>query len=309
VISAIVPTLGGRARLERNLPSVAASLAASGEDWEIVVVDDGARLDAAPPGARVVTLPESRGYGPAVNAGANAARGDLLLILNDDVRMEPHAVRTLRPCLSDGVFAVVPAVLSPFAKCGDEAGKRGEFRGGWLMLLEAPSKMTHPTLYAVGCCLLCPRASFLDFGGFDELYAPFFWEDVELSYRAWRRGLRVLHVPAAVCHHEGSATLAEAHTLATRERVGFRNRVLFHLRNLNDPGRLAGAFGALAAVDLFEPLPERLTGLADALARFETAGRRREPGLGDAEIIARIDADSRYAQDDERDRDVGLPGR
>ena len=41
MISAVIPTFRGRARLERNLPSVMGALAASGESWEVVVVDDG----------------------------------------------------------------------------------------------------------------------------------------------------------------------------------------------------------------------------------------------------------------------------
>ena len=67
MISAVVPTCRGLARLERNLGTVAASLEASGEPWEIVVVDDGGGgLEALDTPARVLALPENRGYGPAV---------------------------------------------------------------------------------------------------------------------------------------------------------------------------------------------------------------------------------------------------
>lgn len=290
MISAVVPTWGGRARLERNLDGVAASLEAAGEGWEIVVVDDGGgALDDLAAPARVVTLPENRGYGPAVNAGVAAARGDYLLVLNDDVRLEPGTVAALRARFPDPtLFAAVPAIRSPLAACGDEGGKAGRFEAGLLEIREVEAFGAHPTLYPVGCCFLCPRAAFLDLGGYDDAFAPFFFEDVDLGYRAWARGLRTLHVPEAACDHEGSATLRERRTLDERERISFRNRVLFHLRNLRDPKRRAASLGAWAAFALFESRPERLEGLAQAFARDAAAPQRRGRGPSDAAILDRV---------------------
>ena len=291
MISAVVPTCGGRARLERNLGSVAASLEAAGPGWEIVVVDDGGALGDFPGPARVVALPENRGYGPAVNAGAAAARGDYLLVLNDDVRLEPGTVAALRAPFPDPtLFATVPSIRSPLAACGDEGGKAGRFEAGLLEIREVTAAETHPTLYPVGCCFLCPRAAFLDLQGYDDAFAPFFWEDVDLGYRAWSRGLRTLHVPEAACDHEGSATLKERRTLEERERVSFRNRVLFHLKNLRDPERRAASLGAWAAFALFETRAERLQGLAEAFARDAALPRRRPRGPSDAAILERVGA-------------------
>jgi GT2 family glycosyltransferase len=267
-----MPTAGGAARLARHLPSVAAALAETGEAWEIVVVDDGCGgLGPLPVPARVLALAENAGYGPAVNAGAQAARGDYLLVLNDDVDLDPGSVRTLLARFPNPeLLAVVPAILSPLAACGDEGGKRPRWRAGEIEIEEAPpAGAPQPTLYPVGCCFLCRRDDFLALGGFDATYAPFFWEDVDLGYRAWLRGLSSLHDPGASCRHEGSATLRERHGSDERERVSFRNRVLFHLRRLAEPARRAESYGAWAARLLFEPHPARLAGLADALSRYD----------------------------------------
>jgi len=112
VISAVVPTRGAAERLRRYLPSVRASLAASGDTWEIVVVDDGAALGPTFADVRLVSIPEPGGYGPAVNQGAAAAAGDLLLVLNDDVRLEEPTVRLMREALLSrtDAFAVAPAI-------------------------------------------------------------------------------------------------------------------------------------------------------------------------------------------------------
>jgi GT2 family glycosyltransferase len=289
MISALVPTRGGDSRLERNLPSVVRALEASGDAWEVLVVDDGHELEQEPPGARVLRLSPPRGYGPAVNAGAAAASGDQLLVLNDDVRLEESAVRVLSEALTpEDVFAVAPRILSPLARSGDEGGKSAAVRAGLVEIEEAPSTETHPTFYPVGCCYLCRRRAFLDLGGYDDVYVPFFWEDVDLGYRAWRRGLASLHVPAAVCHHEGSATIGER-PMDERLRAWHRGQALFHLRNLKTSRLRAGSFGAWAACALFEERGPVLEGLADALGRYRAVGRRPAEGLSDEAILARVE--------------------
>src|SRR5262245_42531369 len=136
VISAIVPTLGGAPRIARHLPSIARALAKTGEAWEIVVVNDGGGdLGAVPEGARLVAYDENRGYGPAVNAGAREARGEQILVLNDDVELAPDTVTRLRQAIgAPDVFAVVPRISSPLAANGDEGGKGGGAHGGLLDL-------------------------------------------------------------------------------------------------------------------------------------------------------------------------------
>ena len=287
MITAVIPTRGGDARLARNLPSVIGSLRECGHAWEVVVVDDGASLQGAPLDVRVLSLPVSRGYGPAVNAGASAARGDFLLVLNDDVRLEGTAVRRLREALpAEGVFAVAPKIASPLAKCGDEGGKGGVFSAGLLEIVEAQDSSTHPTLYPVGCCYLCHTGTFRDLGGYDDAYAPFYWEDVDLGYRAWRQGLASLHVPSAVCHHEGSATIAQR-SMDERLQVWHRNWATFHLRNIQSAPKRAAAMGAWVACALFEDRSAVLGGLEEAIKGW-SPGSRSQGGLSDDEIVSRV---------------------
>jgi GT2 family glycosyltransferase len=82
------------------------------------------------------------------------------------------------------------------------------------------------------------RRKLVELGGFSELLSPFHWEDVDLSYRAWKRGWLVLYEPRARALHQISATI-DAHY--SRERVvvaAIRNRLLFHWVNLQSRGFL-----------------------------------------------------------------------
>ena len=287
MITAVIPTFRGQRRLDRNLASVVETLGRCG-GWEILVVDDGGgELGPQPRCVRVVELSRNAGYGPAVNAGVAAARGELVLILNDDVRLEPELARGLRESLRDGVFAVVPRIRSRLAACGDEGGKRGELVRGLIEIREVDREVPGATLYPVGCCFLCRRQDYLELGGYDPLYAPFFWEDVDLGYRAWRRGLAVLHVPGVTCWHEASATIEEVASEPDRQRIFFRNQVLFHLRNLQDSSLRWGCLGALAAVELLDSNEPRRRGLSEALRLFGEVGFRETGGLSDREILAR----------------------
>lgn len=92
-------------------------------------------------------------------------------------------------------------------------------------------------LFACGGAAAIDRSMFEAIGGLDPLFAPFYWEDVDLSWRARKRGWRILHVPASCVHHEHSATIGARFD---RDRVGAiyeRNRLLFHWKNLSS-GRL-----------------------------------------------------------------------
>ncbi len=277
MISAVVPTRGGDA-FGRVLGPLLTSLDASGEDWELVVVDrSGGRTIELDGPVAVVPVDEDRGYGAAVNQGVWRARGEYVLVASDEVRLEAACVRVLRGQLpAAGLFAVVPRIASGLAACGDEGGRSARFGAGLLELAEAPSDTAQPTLYPAAACFLCPRPAFLAIGGFDEAYLAGPWQDVDLGYRAWRRGHRVLHVPEAECRREAEPEPA-ADALC--------NRALFHLRNLQDAGLRERAVGALTALALFGTPGERAS-VAQALSRHDGAAPA-EDGLSDVEILER----------------------
>ena len=291
MISAVVPIHESAVRLRRNLASLQRALELSGVSWEIVVVLDG-RIDdmTVKNGVRVVALSDPLGYGPAVNAGVASAGGDELLVLNDDVRLEDTTVERLREALApERLFAVVPSIRSPLAACGDEAGKGVRWRAGLMEVEERTAGSGQEAFYPVGCCFLCHRCRFQELGGYDPVYAPYLWEDVDLGLRAWQRGWATRVEPAAICHHEGSATIGQR-PMDERVRLWHRNWFLLHLRNVLDPELRGASLGAMAAYALLDGREPVRAGLREALDAFAECGTRVRDGVSERDVLLRFGA-------------------
>jgi len=119
-------------------------------------------------------------------------------------------------------------------------------------------------------------------GGFDSLYRPLYWEDVDLGYRAWGRGWQVLYEPASVVFHDQGSTMKRLHRPAHVELMSAKNAVLFSWSNLLEPRLFRRALAAQArrATDdmLIGTPPHRTAALWLALRQLREAcrGRARE---------------------------------
>src|SRR5207302_8680 len=71
------------------------------------------------------------------------------------------------------------------------------------------------------------RRKFLELGGFDPLLAPFYLEDTDLGYMAWKRGWKVLYQPKSVVYHEHRGTIGKRFTEQQIQAVLKKNFILF----------------------------------------------------------------------------------
>ncbi len=285
----VIPTWNGREILRRNLPEVIASVRGTA-GVEILVADDGStdgtpeEIGRAFPGVRVVALPANGGFGAAANAGVAAARGAIAVCLNNDVRPQQGFLDPLLEAHArdDTLFAAAPRMIHE-GFGGDEARTAGRFRRGLVDVVfpdrdrPVETRVPSPILYACGGAAAFRRDRFLQLGGFHAIFHPFYWEDVDLSWRARRRGWEVLHVPDALVHHEGGSTIgrrfARREVAATYER----NRLLFIWSNLIDPA-LWRRHRAWIAPRVAGAIPRRgpfAAGLRRACGRWRDARDRR----------------------------------
>lgn len=202
----------GRHLLEECLPSVFA-LDYPPEELECVVVDNGssdgslAWLQALWPQVRVVAHPENRGFAAAANDAAAVANGEVVAFLNNDCRVAPTWLRHLVTALAAEEAAAAGSCML------DWSGERIDFDGAAMNFhghgsnrgfgrgyVAGGSRAPEPALFACGGAMAVERARFLATGGFDAEYFAYF-EDVDLGWRLWVEGERVVFVPDAVAFH------------------------------------------------------------------------------------------------------------
>ncbi len=220
-ISAVIPNRDGADLLPRTLPPLLAELPP--DRHEILVIDDGSEDDSVAmlaeqfPAVRVVGLQESVGFGAACNRGFQEAGHDLVLLLNSDMEVTAGSVELLLEHFEDPqVFAAGPEYHS--AK-PDAANRPRRSEAYW------------PMLGSPAGGGLFRRQAYLELGGFDPLYHPFYWEDIDLGWNAWRAGWRIMHDARAHFVHLEGATIARLFSPEFVARIQARNRCLFGWKN------------------------------------------------------------------------------
>src|ERR1035437_8554223 len=299
--SVVIPNWNGKDLLEKYLPSVVEALAGN-PDNEIVVVDNGSTdgsadfVQAAFPHVKLVALPRNLGFGGGSNAGIRAARNDIVVLLNSDMRVAPGFLAPLLEGFRDSqVFAVACQIL--FADTNKVREATGLTQGWWQdgglrvrHRIDAAIDDLFPCFYGGGGSCAFDRAKFLELGGFDPLLAPFYLEDTDLGYMAWKRGWKVLYQPRSVVFHEHRGTIGKAFTQDYIQAVLKKNYVLFCWKNIHEFPRLAAHFffawaGAVLAVVFGDvPLRPNLAALWWAFQQLPQTLRSRRRALALARI-------------------------
>ena len=290
--SVVIPNWNGRDLLEKYLPSVIEALAGNPAN-EIVVVDNGSQDGSAQfvsehfPSVRLLALDRNLGFGGGSNAGFRAAKNDIVVLLNSDMRVEPDFLAPLLDAFTDEkVFAVSCQIFfSDPKKVREETGlTQGWWENGGLRVRhreDADIQVPFPCFYGGGGSCAFDRHKFLELGGFDELLRPFYLEDTDLGFQAWKRGWKVLYQPRSVVYHEHRGTIGKHFSPSEIDRVLKKNFILFCWKDIHEWPRLTSHFfftfaGALLSV-LFGDSPERanFAGLWRAFLQLPSALRSR----------------------------------
>lgn len=240
LVSAVVVNWNGARHLEACLPSL---LRQSHTALEVLILDNGSSDESESvarsfAGVRWVPLGRNLGLASAMNKGAALARGDVLLFLNNDMRLHPDFVRSLL----DGLLRDQRAFAADALQY-DWEGKRAVHLSTFLAFeasQEGPSDQVVPGLYlnqrlagstpfaitASAANTMVRKDMFFELGGFDERL-PAGYEDLELCWRAWLRGWRTVFVPSAVCWHRVGGSSRSAEGARVRTYGMLAGRLLF----------------------------------------------------------------------------------
>ncbi len=251
-ISVVIPNFNGVEHLRTCLSSLR-KLDYPRDQLEIIVVDNASADESVAyleggfsSSVTIIRNTENLGFAAACNQGARAATGAYIAFLNNDTRVDPRWLRELiAPILAarannDPTLVCASAqILSWDGEFIDYIDGRINLFGngfqvdhGHRRVLSTDRAEPYNVPFACGGSMLIDRAIFLDVGGFDEDFFALF-EDVDLGYRLWAFGMRIVVAPKALTYHKMHSTV-NAQAIAKRERLYVRNSLYFCYKNLDD---------------------------------------------------------------------------
>jgi GT2 family glycosyltransferase len=301
VISAIVVNYRRPDVLTGCLHSLRESLSRSEDDTELIVVDNASGdhssdvIRKAAPEALLIEMPENVGFPAAVNEAIRQSRGEWVLLINNDVAVEPPAVgHMLDAARADPGVGSVAAQMRFADGTGviNSAGIGVDRLGiayDRLLGLPVPAGETGPrnVFGACGGAALHRRTMLEQVGGLDDSFF-FALDDADLAWRAQMHGWRCVYDPSAVVYHRHGATSGTLGSSFKYFHVGL-NRVRMVAKNA-DAAHLWRYGLAMVGYDLayvafvavtdrtLAPLRGRVQGLRE-WRTYRRAGAARLPVL------------------------------
>ncbi|MFC1727395.1 glycosyltransferase family 2 protein [Patescibacteria group bacterium] len=242
-LSVVIPTWNGKELLKKNLPAVIKACQAwSPKDkkaWEILVVDDASTDETVSflklkfPQVKVIKNKQNLRFAKACNVGVARAKGDLIILFNNDVSPMKEFIKYLLPHFEDeNVFAVGCREKNKVGGKIIYGGRSlGEFRRGFLVHWRAKNQEMTDTLWANGGNMIFDRKMWRKLKGMDELFRPAYWEDIDLSWRAKKRGWKVLFEPKSIVNHYHETTNLKAFGQKEMNIIAYKNQFLFVWKN------------------------------------------------------------------------------
>ena len=313
-VSIIIPNYNGVSLLEKYLPDTLRAIRHAGVPYEVIVVDDCSTdgsvdfILANYPETKLLINASNRGFSYTCNQGIKMAEMELVLLLNSDVSVsEDYFAKLWRYFEDPDTFGVMSRIMNTDGKIEDAARLLAfsgmKFKATRFFYSNDPTKKT-PTAYLSGANALVCREKLVELSGFDEVFSPFYCEDVDLSFRAWRMGWKCFYEHESVCHHEVSKTIRSSHSKNKLLSVVYRNKLILHAIHLDGLRRrlwyvqmlfvevllrmLVGKFWILTALREFyrrraeirisrEKLSQQMAGRNSKLSLFEVKRRFFDP--------------------------------
>lgn len=270
-VSVVIPSYNGRLLMQKHLPAVFKTLV---DGDELIVVEDTGPDDTVAWMKKEFSLKEVKApfegvdaykgryteksknidvtllynqenqrFGVTSNRGVKAAKHSLIFLLNNDVAPHKDCLEYLIPYFKDSsVFAVGPLEIEHGKKNGKN---KLWFERGMFVHSAGDDLKSGETAWVSGGSGLFDKAKWLEIGGFDRLFYPAYWEDIDLSFQARKRGWKVLFEEKAVVDHNHETTNASVFGKRKMDQMSWNNGTKFAWKN--------GTFWQRVAFILWKP--------------------------------------------------------
>lgn len=221
-ITAIVLTYNGCELLKKFLHTIKRELEFYNPQSELLIVDNHSSDDTINflsenfPESKIISNKENFGFAKGCNIGVLAAKNEYIVLLNNDMELGENFFEPLLAALvkDDKIFSVSPTIIDVHKNANESVVTARIEKGFWInhwISLEFPEKKFDngiPILYSCGGCMAFRKKDFFDLKGFDtNFYKPYYVEDIDLSYRAWKSGKKIIYINrCSLTHYTGSTT-------------------------------------------------------------------------------------------------------
>lgn len=235
-VSIVIPNWNGKELLEKNLPSVISAV----EGAEIIIADDASTDESVEfvhkkyPTVTIVRNSRQRGFSGNVNSGVAKANGDIVVLLNTDVRPEKGFLTHLRARFSDKSIAAVGCLEKSHELNGIILRGRGVARWEKGYFIHSRGDVDkQDTAWVSGGSAAFRKYVWDKLGGMDERFDPFYWEDIDLSYRIQQAGYSIVFEKKSIVHHfHEEGKIKSDYSPRDVKRIAYRNQFLFHWKHI-----------------------------------------------------------------------------
>lgn len=295
-VSIVIPNYNGEVLLRRNLPQLISVLQdyakKKKEVVEIVINDDGSTDNSREllkeysekeiDSISFVTLSNGKNYGfsTTVNRGVEKATGEIVVLLNTDVLPDKGFLEPLLEHFSDEKVFAVGCMDKSVEPHGTELRGRGvgSWERGFLVHNRGELNKTN-TLWVSGGSGAFRKSIWDKIGGLNELMNPFYWEDIDLSYRALKADYTLVFEKRSTVVHEHEEGVIKKSSSADKVKMtAYRNQFYFVWINISESSLLLNHLLWLP-VHIINALRRKdmlfIRGLVMALSHFSSVQKKR----------------------------------
>jgi len=247
-IDIIIPNFNGSNLLRENLPKVLAEV--NKFNGGIIIVDDFSMFDDFAEtenlvkefqerGEKVTLLRNEKNFGFAttINRGVKASSADFIVLLNTDVVPEKDFLTAIVGQMIGDANLFGVGMMDKSIE-GDSVVFRGRGVASWkrgFLVHERGDVDRDDTFWISGGSSIIRRESFVKVGGFETLYDPFYWEDIDLSYTARKSGFAIkFNKKSIVTHKHSEGAIAMNFSSSQVKLIAYRNQIIFVWKNISD---------------------------------------------------------------------------
>ena len=230
-VSIIIVNYNGKELLQKCLDSL---LKVNYDNFEIILVDNNSTdgtvefITKNYPSLIIIKLDSNKGFAEPNNVAAKISKGKYLLFLNNDTVVTPNFIfEMVKVMETDKKIAVCQSLL---LKPDGSVDSSGDFIDHLGVVYNSKTKIDEirEVSSARGASMLVRSDIFEKLDGFDQKFFITF-EDVDLCWRSWILGYRVLIIPTSIVYHEGGITIKKIKSEIAFH--GFKNQLAMKITN------------------------------------------------------------------------------